>query len=362
MRIVHLITQLSGGGAERQLSMLAPEMALKGHEVHVAYLTEGPDPVCMPGVILHQIRVSGNYDFCLPMGVFRVLRSIKPDIVQTWIFMMDILKGSLSFLGKSLWFIREPNCAGAYTNGGFKIYARRTLAHFSEAIICNSPEGRLYWSDVGIAHERLFVIRNSIPHGPITNVKPTDKMFTGRNTLIYAGRLIPRKNVHLLIEAVAELKGWKDIFLLIAGDGPERPRLAELIQDLQVQSQVHLLGHLHPHDLWSRIKTVDAFISPSAYEGMPNSVCEAAACGVPLILSPIPSHRGLFDEKTAFYIPDLSVTKITETICNVLENRHEAFEKASRAQESVRHRSPAVVATDYLSLYYRFMNLRGHIE
>ena len=62
MRILHLIPNLSGGGAEQQLSYLAPELACMGHDVYIAYSKEGPYKSELHGVVLHPLRALSNYD------------------------------------------------------------------------------------------------------------------------------------------------------------------------------------------------------------------------------------------------------------------------------------------------------------
>jgi hypothetical protein len=55
MRILHLIPNLSGGGAEQQLSYLAPELACMDHDVYIAYSKEGPYKFELHGVVQHRV-------------------------------------------------------------------------------------------------------------------------------------------------------------------------------------------------------------------------------------------------------------------------------------------------------------------
>ncbi|HMA54166.1 MAG TPA: glycosyltransferase, partial [Acidobacteriota bacterium] len=93
MRILHLIPKLSAGGAERQLSYLASELARGGHEVHIGYSREGPERPDLIGVVLHRLESRSNYSPLLLRQLVRLIRSVKPDVVQTWILQMDILGG-----------------------------------------------------------------------------------------------------------------------------------------------------------------------------------------------------------------------------------------------------------------------------
>ena len=114
MRILHLIPNLSGGGAERQLSYLAPELARMGHDVHIAYSLECIQKPELPGVVLHRLKAQSNYDPYLLWQLVRLIRRIKPDIIHTWILQMDILGGMAARLNGIPWIFREPSSAMAY--------------------------------------------------------------------------------------------------------------------------------------------------------------------------------------------------------------------------------------------------------
>jgi glycosyltransferase involved in cell wall biosynthesis len=353
MKILHLIPQLSGGGAERQLSILAPEMAKAGHEVHVAYLKQGPENVQIPGVVLHRLKaLCGNYDPLLVCQLWKICRLIRPDIVQSWIVLMDILAGTVANLTKILWIIREPSAPQVYSNPTLKLKLRELLTRNATAIISNSFEARAYWQERGVAEGRLFMISNAVPIATILEIEPQHISASARK-LISVGRLVSSKNLDVAIKALHKIQQRQNVSLFVAGAGPEKSNLIRLVDCMEMEEKVQFLGHVQSHKLWAYIKATDAFISLSAYEGMPNAVCEAAACETPLILSDIPAHRAIFDEKSAFYVPIDSVGKIAETICQVLKDKQEAAQRAARALEVVKYCSPKLLASKYVNLYKR---------
>ncbi len=351
MRILHLIPQLSGGGAERQLSLLAPEMAQAGHEVDIAYLREGPETVTIPGAVLHRIKTFGNYDPMMLFCLHRLLQRIRPDIIQSWIGMMDIIGGVLSHWEDIIWVIREPSTAAGYPVSSLKTNLRTRLARRAAAVVSNSPGGKFYWLGQGIPEKHLFVIENAIPVDRIDDVSPFQVANDTQKRLIYAGRLISYKNVDLLIKAFSEVRISENACLLIAGDGPARPDLTKLVERLKLSSAVRFLGLLKTDDLWAHMKTADVFISLSEFEGMPNCVAEAVACGLPVILSDIPSHRAFLDDELALLVSRDSVTEIAESICHTLEHKEEAAQRAAKALAAIKRRTPALVACGYIKLY-----------
>jgi glycosyltransferase involved in cell wall biosynthesis len=144
MHILHLIPALSGGGAERQLSYLAPELVRMGHEVHIAYSKEGPNKPELPGILLHQLKSRSNYDPYLLWQLVRIIRRIKPDIIHTWILQMDILGGIAARLNRIPWIFREPSSAMGYPPT-WKNRLRVRVGSGATAIVSNSFGGYEYW-------------------------------------------------------------------------------------------------------------------------------------------------------------------------------------------------------------------------
>jgi len=107
--------------------------------------------------------------------------------------------------------------------------------------------------------------------------------------VLAAGRLSAEKGHRFLIDAVAQYLAERsnqllpDLELHIAGDGPLRGALAEQARALKIEDHVHLYGHVtNPYAMMRRC---DLFCMPSLYEGMPNAMLEAMACGTPVVAS-----------------------------------------------------------------------------
>jgi L-malate glycosyltransferase len=106
--------------------------------------------------------------------------------------------------------------------------------------------------------------------------------------LVYAGRLLPDKRLHLLIEAVSRLRSIRvddqGPLLAIIGDGPDRQRLLELATRLNVGDCIRFYGQLSSSDaVWSRMAESRLAILPSSREGFGMFALEALAIGLPVI-------------------------------------------------------------------------------
>jgi len=105
------------------------------------------------------------------------------------------------------------------------------------------------------------------------------------NIFIYTGPLIDRKNIEFIIAAFKS-SALQDDTLLILGTGPLHDRLVRLTNG---SKNIKLLGE-RP-DISEFLSLADCYVSASIAEGLPNSVLEALACGLPVLLSDIPAHR-----------------------------------------------------------------------
>lgn len=147
--------------------------------------------------------------------------------------------------------------------------------------------------DLGAPAERIEVVRNGVDLEVFA--PPADRAALRARlrlpppgeepVLLFVGNLVPLKRCHLCIEALAELPRGR---LMIAGAGPERPRLEALADRLGVGGRVRFLGRLSQGELAPWYGAADALLLPSEREGLPNVVMEAMACGTPVVASHLP--------------------------------------------------------------------------
>jgi len=106
--------------------------------------------------------------------------------------------------------------------------------------------------------------------------------------LLYVGRLVAVKGLDLLLDAFAQLtQKWRDVELLLIGDGAEREALKHQATALGIKDKVHFVG-AQPHErivLW--MNAGDVFCLPSHKEGLPNVLLEALACGTPIVATSV---------------------------------------------------------------------------
>jgi glycosyltransferase involved in cell wall biosynthesis len=142
---------------------------------------------------------------------------------------------------------------------------------------------------LGYKPAKVITIRNGVdlagwPASKIDRQKKRMELRLGAADLLVGavGRLDRQKGFATLIEAMSRLKG-SPLKCAILGDGPERPRLEALIRRHHLESSVWLLGEKGEIPSW--LSAFDLYCLPSLWEGLPNSLLEAMALGLPVVAS-----------------------------------------------------------------------------
>ena len=135
---------------------------------------------------------------------------------------------------------------------------------------------------------------------------------------ISAGDLVARKNYGIAIEALAKIKN-NNVHYLICGVGPEKDNLEKLAVENEIAERIHFLGFRS--DVKELMKISDIFLFTTLQEGMPRSMMEAMASGLPCIASKIRGNVDLLDEGQGGYLREPSdLEGISECISSLLDN------------------------------------------
>jgi glycosyltransferase involved in cell wall biosynthesis len=361
MRIMYCIPTLECGGAERQLAGLVVELASLGHEVHVVFSRGGVtlDSLKAGGVATHEVGGGGNHDPKIFFSLVGLIRELKPDLVQTTLVQMDILGGAASLLTRTPWILQELSSAPCYA-AGWKNRLRARLGARAGAIVSNSAGGVDYWRSQGATRAPLHVIPNGIPLDEIAGAGPegADGFGLGgaEKLVLYAGRMDGGKNVGNLIAALAQIADDIPFHAVLCGDGPLRPSLEQLAGELGIRDRLVFPGYVE--NPWALMKRADVFAFVSRFEGSPCVVMEAMACGCPLVVSDIPSHRELLDERSARFVNPEEPAEIAEAVMSTLSSGEAALARAASARAKVPELSFETMARRYEQLYLSLIGKR----
>ncbi len=179
------------------------------------------------------------------------------------------------------------------------------------------------------------------------NVKEEDKA----KIILFVGRLAYEKNLDLLLEIFASVhESDSRVRLVIAGSGYLEGKLKSKIKELGIESSVELLGAVKDvHDLMQK---ADVLLLTSHWEGLPMSILEAHACGLPVVATSVPGVSDIITDKVnGFLFESLQPVSAKEQIMTVFSGGEEIDRIRKNALTQVSSFSPEIIADKYLKEY-----------
>lgn len=303
IRVTHIITDLSPGGAETMLYRVLSRMDTARFENEVISLTS-------LGSIAQKIQAIGVPVRALgmksgipnPFAVVRLvqwIRKSKPQIVQTWMYHADLIGGLAAHLageGRVVWNIRQANLDPKW-NKPLTIWTAKACARTSRwvpgCIVSCSRAALLLHSTLGYDAHNMMAIANGFDleeFRPDATARisirtelelPEDALVIGM-----AARFHPVKDHRNFIQAAARLHAKiPEVHFVLCGLGVdcENPELSKWVAAAGLDAHCHLLGPRQ--DLPRLFAASDIFTSPSLSEAFPSVVGEAMACGTPCVVT-----------------------------------------------------------------------------
>lgn len=155
---------------------------------------------------------------------------------------------------------------------------------------CSKEAGEWLFGKKVVNGKKHYILKNSIDLSKYTfdvnlrNVYRSKLNISNKTVYIHVGRLHEAKNHMFLLDVFSELCNYnKDAVLLVVGDGPLHDTIAERSTELELQDKIWMLGTRD--DVANLLLAADCFLFPSLWEGLPVTVVEAQATGLPCFIS-----------------------------------------------------------------------------
>jgi glycosyltransferase involved in cell wall biosynthesis len=300
-QILFLIPSLRGGGAERVIVTLLRYLDRTKFRLALAvvdsrgaaYREDVPEDVEFIDLRCSRVRYA-------LLKIITLIWRRRPTVVFSTLGHLNLALAMIHpLLPNGVRYVARESCVVSeilhqYPKPEWWRWAYRRFYQRFDMVVCQSQDMRNdLVKNFNFPSAKAVVIHNPVDLERIQRLAQ-EPLATGlenqgdsdaRINLVAAGRLSHEKGFDLLIEAVA-LCGNPRLYLTILGEGPLKKELEQLAQAKGVFDQVRFVGfQKNPYPFFAR---ADAFVLSSRFEGFPNVVLEALACGTPVIATPAP--------------------------------------------------------------------------
>ena len=343
MRVTLVITNLDCGGAERVASIKANYWAQKGWEVTLLTFDDGSTPpfydldASIRLAPLNIYQASTNPFAAIVNNLKRIfvlrraIRDSEPDVVISLTWFVNIL---VLFATRGLGVpvvVSEHNDPLTSPIGKMWAWLRRWTYTFDAKIIVLTDRAKECFSPA--VQAKITVIPNTVTPHPHTGTTSPELMLD-KPSIVAMGSFYPQKGFDLLLRAFAELKDrYPDWTVTILGDGPLRPNLESLRDELGLEDRVNLPGRVkNPHHV---LMQADLFVLSSRWEGWPMALAEAMSCGLPVIASDCRTgpREIIRDGVDGVLVPPEDVEALATTMDHLMSDESARKQLASRARE-----------------------------
>ncbi len=368
LRVLQIIPTLDRSGAEKQMVLLATGLPRDRFEVEVAALTRlGPLEADLRSADI-PVTLIGKRLKVDPIALTRLSRLLNErrfDVVQTWIFAANTYGRLASHRARVPVVVTAEMAVDLWKSRAHLTIDRR-LARWTDRVVGNSQAVVDFYRDqAGIPAGTLEVISSSIgpeEPPPIDRAAVRAELNTSADARValFAGRLAPQKAVPDLIRALDLLQHVRpDLVTWIAGDGPDREPLEDLVRAFALGRRVRFLGHRD--DVPRLLAAADLLVLPSRYEGLPNVVLEAMRFARPVVATAAPGTTELVVAgQTGLLVPIGHPPSLAQAIRTVVDTpelaRH--LGDAGRVRVEAHFRADQMVDR-YAALYENLARQKG---
>ena len=328
MKVVHIITSLGDGGAEHTLYKICK---YDTKDKHIVISLKGPEKyyslLKKLGIKVYCINIK-FYSIHKFFSLIRLLRNLKPDILQTWLVHSDFIGGiaaRIAGIKNIVWNVRYSNFqfgkAKLTTIFIIKILARLSFI-IPKLIIVVSKKAKKIYEAEGYKKEILKFIPNGYDLSILKvsklnkiNFRKKIKLKKKLPLIGNVARYDPKKDHLNLLKALSIIRSKNiNFFCVLVGSNIDKKNvnLISEIRRLQLSKNVKLLGQ--NNNIFEVMNGLDVYIQSSSYgEGFPNVVAESMACGTPCVVTDV-GDASLIVGKNGWVVPPNNAFKLAASI------------------------------------------------
>lgn len=350
-------------GGERQFFEITKKWADMGHEVHIIgseYTQYLVDTLKSKAVVNIYEPLKPPPKFVVDLlNIKRVVKKVPdedfdfiycPYELFEWVSASVLIKNKLKrplVTSINLFDPSEVNIFPLYMLR-YKTYFRNLFLKYSDLIFCVSNEIKNSLIKLGIDSKRLFTLGAGIDINAIKRIRPQEKIYDA----CFMGDIIPRKGVQDLVVAWRAItKENKHAKLIIIGKADESYlcKIKLFVEKFALHDNIIFTGFVDGKEKYELLKKSRIFVFPSYLESFSIAVCEALACGLPVVAYDLPSFKEHYGDCIT-YVEKGNIKELAKAALNLLDNDDVRNEMAIKGTERASKYSWEGVAKRMLDL------------
>ncbi len=358
-KVLHIVYNLIRGGTEGQCARAAMELARRGLIQRVAlfrregFFLNSVERCCGP---VAEIRIRRMLAWGTLTGIAslaRLMRRGNYNVVHAWDADAAVFGAAATRLARRSLITSRRDLGQIYAPWKLRLMAWADRC--AGAVIVNADVIRNTLIADGLRAEKITRIPNivDLPEFMALAGRPFPQPLPVGRLVVMVTRLFPEKDGPLFIRAAARVApNAADVRFIVAGDGPDRPVMERLAEDLGISDRVTFLGDVPDIPALLARSSVGVLV-PKANEGLSNTILEYMAAGLPCVVTDCGGNRELVEHaRSGLVVPIGDEHAVAQAIRQLLSDPSGAARMGAEGRRRVEmNHQPAKVAEELLEIY-----------
>ena len=352
MKILHVITSLRTGGAEKLVTELVPRLMQKGHQVDVA-LFDGLETPFKKELAKTRCKIyDWGHSMYNPWNIIRLIRIMKKyDVIHTHNTYPQLYLAIARIFVKGRIVTTEHSTNNRRRNYHIFRFLDRWMYGQYDKVICISDKAydNLYNFLRKDTLQNVVTIYNGVDVEKFAKASPNNKYRTDGKAfvVIMVASLHWQKDQDTVIKAISKLPKGEFKFWIV-GDGNRKEELRQLVKGLGVSDNVKFMG-IH-NDIPELLHTADAVVLSSHFEGLSLSSIEGMSVGKPFIASDVDGLHEVV-EGAGILFPHQDANRLAEILLHLQLDKKYALEIAQKCYDRAKQYDIEKTVDAYEALY-----------
>ncbi|HCF26066.1 MAG TPA: glycosyl transferase [Cyanobacteria bacterium UBA11049] len=298
----------------------------------------------------------GNNFTYLPLNIVNRLLRFKPHLIFTssfgiWTMLALLLKPLAKWRVVIAYEGSSPSVD--FRGSALRLALRRAMVKAADALITNSHAGKAYLIDIlkakenNVFHQPYEVPATTALVGCTKEDKQSNLHQLQRPVFLFVGGIIPRKGLHLLLEAcvVLQKQGYRNYTLLVVGDGAQRQELEAFSENHALADCVKWAGRVDYGNLGAYFNSADVFVLPTLEDTWGVVVLEAMALGKAVLCSKRAGAAEMVIEgENGYLFEPQQPEELAKVMSRFIEQPNLSVSMGDKSQQLMAQHTPEVAA------------------